>query len=299
MLHTGILISAISKASILLIVAIIALAIVGIVVDILAKKKGKGIKLNVGPKKVKNTTPVEQAPAVEQPVQAIEEAPVEAVADVEETPAEEVIEEPVTEEVPAVEEAPVVEDEPADVEVVADEPVVENVAESSVVEEAAEAQDTSGKGFVSNAYSRSYMSKLIQSEPTTQDRYSQIKNELLSYAKMRSSVAWTNETFRTGNKTVARIMLRGKTVLLLLALDPNEFTTTKYAGEDVSDVKRYANTPMRLRVTSERRLKYALELIALLVGREGYEKNSYTPVQYTYEYQTDEQLIEAGLIKVE
>lgn len=278
MLHTGILISAISKASILLVVSIIGLAVAGVVVDILAKKRGKSIKLNVEPKNENAQAPV-----------AEEEAQV-TVLEEEATVSESVSIEEVVEE-------PVVEEENASVEIPTEEVVA--VEDAPASETASEKQDASGKGFSSNAYSRSYTSKLIQAEATTQERYSAIKNELLSYAKMRSSIAWTNETFRTGNKTVARIMLRGKTVLLLLALDPNEFATTKYAGEDVSDVKRYANTPMRLRVTSERRLKYALELIALLVGREGYEKNAYTPVPYTYEYQTDEQLIQAGLIKAE
>lgn len=274
MIHTSILISAISKASIVFVIGILALAVIGLVVDIKAKKKGNAIKLEVEQntnEAVLNTEDTQK-----------EEIPLEEELNTEEVQ-EEATEENVEIKEPPVEETPEVEKVP--------------VEETPV--EVLEQVDTSGKGFVSNAYSRSYTSKLIQSDVTTQERYSAIKNELLSYAKMRSSIAWTNETFRTGNKTVARIMLRGKTVLLLLALDPNEFTTTKYAGEDVSDVKRYANTPMRLRVTSERRLKYALELIALLVGREGYEKNSYTPVQYSYEYQTDEQLIEAGLIKVE
>ena len=276
MIHTGILISAFSGTSIVLILAVVGLAVAGLVVDILAKKKGKNVSLKCyEPKKKEDKVSQDQA--------TTDEVVSDTIEAVDETAVEEVVTEEVAEVVP-------------DEEVVPNEEVPVVAEETAVVETTA---DTSGKGFNSNAYSRSYMSKLIQAEQATQERYSQIKNELLSYGKMRSSVAWTNETFRTGNKTVARIMLRGKTVLLLLALDPNEFTTTKYAGEDVSDVKRYANTPMRLRVTSERRLKYALELIALLVGREGYEKNNYTPVTYSYEYQTDEQLIKAGLIKVE
>lgn len=291
MLHTGILISAISKASILLVGAIVALAVVGIIVDILAKKKSKSIKLTVGPKKektVEEVAPIKEVVPTEEPVQENFEEPVaETIEEVEPSAEEPIVEETIQEE-------PVQEEVKAEVEVVEEPAPVEAPAEETPAE-----VENSGKGFASNAYSRSYMSKLIQSEPTTQARYSQIKNELLSYGKMRSSVAWTNETFRTGNDTVARIMLRGKTVLLLLALDPQEFATTKYAGEDISDVKRYANTPMRLRVTSDRRLKYALELIALMVGRKEYPKNSYTPVEYSYEYQTDEQLIEAGLIKVE
>ena len=280
MLYPEILLSAFSSSSLLLVAAVFGLALLGFIVDVVAKKKAKN-------------------------------APTETVVETEKEPIQEV--EPVQEEVEQVTE-PVVEEAVAQPivdtaeDAVVEEPVVEPVQEETVVEsvvepvqeETQETQiDASGKGFNSNAYSRSYMSKLIQSEATTQERYSTIKNELLSYGKMRSSVAWTNETFRTGNDTIARIMLRGKTILLLLALDPQEFATTKYAGEDISDVKRYANTPMRLRVTSDRRLKYALELIALLVVRKEYPKNSYTAVEYKYEYQTDEQLIEAGLIKVE
>lgn len=277
------LISAVSKTSILLAVVIVALAIVGVVVDILAKKKGNGIDLGVDFKKKEHGTSEDDE--IKTTVVSEEVKSEDSVTLDEDVQEEKEIEETVQE--------VCIEDKTSQTE---EEKAVDETVDK---DDGVKGKEGSDKGFVSKAYSRSYMSKLIQSEQTTQQRYSSIKNELLSYAKMRSSVAWTNETFRTGNKTVARIMLRGKTVMLLLALDPNEFTTTKYAGEDVSDVKRYANTPMRLRVTSERRLKYALELIALLVGREGYEKNTYTPVEYSYEYQTDEQLIQAGLIKVE
>lgn len=273
----GITLSAMSKVGLLFLVVIFGVALIGFVVDMIAKKHKKSIKVGYEYKSAKKDE-VKAEEVTDQPQEVVADEPaVEPI--VEETPVvEETVAEPVVEEVPVIEEVP--------------------VEETPVVIEQESVADT-GKGFDSKAYSRSYMSKLIQADPTTQARYSQIKNELLSYGKMRASVAWTNETFRTGNDTVARIMLRGKTVLLLLALDPQEFATTKYAGEDISDVKRYANTPMRLRVTSDRRLKYALELIALLVSRKEYAKNSYTPVEYAYEYQTDEQLIESGLIKAE
>lgn len=277
----GITLSAMSNVGLLFLVVIFGVALIGFVVDMIAKKHKKSIKVGYEYKSAKKDE-VKAEEVTDQPQEVVADEPaIEPVVEpiVEETPVvEETVAEPVIEEVPVVEEVP--------------------VEETPVVGEQESVADT-GKGFDSKAYSRSYMSKLIQADPTTQARYSQIKNELLSYGKMRASVAWTNETFRTGNDTVARIMLRGKTVLLLLALDPQEFATTKYAGEDISDVKRYANTPMRLRVTSDRRLKYALELIALLVSRKEYAKNSYTPVEYAYEYQTDEQLIESGLIKAE
>ena len=272
----GITLSAMSNVGLLFLVVIFGVALIGFVVDMIAKKHKKSIKVGYE----YSTSKKDEVKAEE-----VTDQPQEVVAD--EPAIEPVVEEPVAEETPVVEET-------------VSEQVIEEVPveETPVVIEQESVADT-GKGFDSKAYSRSYMSKLIQADPTTQARYSQIKNELLSYGKMRASVAWTNETFRTGNDTVARIMLRGKTVLLLLALDPQEFATTKYAGEDISDVKRYANTPMRLRVTSDRRLKYALELIALLVSRKEYAKNSYTPVEYAYDYQTDEQLIESGLIKAE
>ena len=72
-----------------------------------------------------------------------------------------------------------------------------------------------------------------------------------------------------GRKQVAQFLFKGRTLCAAFALDPLEYMATKYHGEDVSGWKRFAKTPMLLRVVSPRKLRYALHLLAQAAGRAG------------------------------
>ena len=65
-----------------------------------------------------------------------------------------------------------------------------------------------------------------------------------------------------GRKTLANIFFRGKTLCVTLALNPQEYIETKYRGEDVSNVKRFQNTPMLIRLTSSRKVEYTKHLLS-------------------------------------
>ena len=146
-------------------------------------------------------------------------------------------------------------------------------------------------------YNRSFTSKIIQAEQTVKSRYSEIKNELLSYAKAKGRVSWTNETFSVGRKAIAKFAVRGKTLSIFLALDPTS-VAPKYYAQDVSDVKRYAGTPTRLRLRSDRSVKYARELIALAMKEVGAEKKETEKIDYVPDYESTEALVKRGLIKL-
>jgi predicted transport protein len=55
--------------------------------------------------------------------------------------------------------------------------------------------------------------------------------------------------------------MKGKTLNVYLALNPNEYQNTKYIFQDVSHVKKYALYPMRVRLTSDRQVRWTCELI--------------------------------------
>ncbi len=217
-----------------------------------------------------------------------------AVTEVEE---EEPVEEPVQELV----------DEPAEeveevVEVVA-EPAVETVDEVSIAEAVAETAamaeeaEDAGKAL---RLKRSYECKLRQSDDDVKYYYSEIKNELLAYAKVKSSLSWNGDRFNLGRETVAKIGINGKTLCLYLALNPDEYSITKYHQKYVGDVKAYESTPMMLKVKSSMGLKKAIALIIeMMEGLKATRKHT-TPVDYTAEFgfKSDEQLIAEGLIKV-
>lgn len=152
-------------------------------------------------------------------------------------------------------------------------------------------------------YRRSFYSRLVQSQGDVQSYYSAIKNKLLSYKGVKGRVSWGNESFNKGRTYVAKVNAKAKTLYLYLALDPATIAAIedgKYNITDMSDKKKYANVPVLMKIKGPRKLKQALELIDLLCA----ENLQLPPVKefaeedYTLPYQSTEELVEAGSIKM-
>ena len=148
-------------------------------------------------------------------------------------------------------------------------------------------------------YSKSFLAKLIQSDEQTKKHYSVLKNELLSYKGIKSSFDWPWESFCLGKKQLAKLRLRGKTLSICLALNPEDYLGSKYQVESAG-VKSLADTPCVYVITDYKQLMYAVQLIGVLMGREGVEKTPVEEIDYIaqYPYETTEALIKKKLIKV-
>ena len=243
--------------------------------------------------------PAEEPEEVQEEVKE-EEAPVEEPEEVqeevkeEEAPAEEV--EEVQEEVK--EEAPVEE-----VESAADTPVEEEIAPSMLPTFTEIGNDLvdAETGLVIRL-KRSFVAKMRQSEEKVKGYYSDIKNELTSYKKIKSNVSWHGDRFNYGRDTVAKININGKTLCFYVALDPNdpELKTTVYHQKDVSHQKAYESTPFMVKVKSDVAVKKALRLVGVLADKLGTEKEEeFEQVDYVEEfaYQSTKQLFDEGFIK--
>ena len=148
-------------------------------------------------------------------------------------------------------------------------------------------------------YRRSFMARLIQSQEKVQDYYTGLKNVLLSFEGVKSRVSWNYDSFNRGRKQLAKINIRGKSLMLYLALDPKEFEDTKYFFTDVSDKLKFAKVPMRIKVRSGRGFKHGVELIEEMMSRLGIERQEiYHPQDFHMPYETTQQLVDRGLIKV-
>ena len=264
--------------------------------------------------------PVEEEVIEEELEQPVEEEVVEEVIEqpAEEEVVEEVIEEPVEEEV--VEE---VIEEPVEEEVV--EEVIEQPVEEEVVEEVTEepAEETEegeddnddgdesedgeegeeGEGGVDFAnmmrYNRSFIARIIQSTDDQKKYYGEVRNTLLSYRKVNSNIAWGAERFHKGRETIARFKIRGKTLVLYLALDPKTHEISVYHHKDVSSNKSLHGTPMMVKIKSPLGVKKAVRLIdEMLEARDGVKRNVPTrDYAAMYPYESIEELIEDGLVK--
>lgn len=104
-------------------------------------------------------------------------------------------------------------------------------------------------------YAYSFIAKLSQLSAQVKEWYSTVKNNLLSYRDVRVKAGNKFETFSVKRRTVARLTVRGKTLCVMLAIDP-QTVAKKYAVETSK-----SSTPCLYRLKSARRVKYAGELI--------------------------------------
>ena len=170
-------------------------------------------------------------------------------------------------------------------------------------ESAAEEIAPTEEGEMVTRYKKSFVAKMKQSDAKLKVYYSDIKNAFDSYKRINSTVSLQGDRFNLGRDTIAKMTIVGKTLKLYLALDVNdpELKETVYHQKDVGDQKAYEATPFLIKVKSEVGAKKAVRLVKYLAAKlEAVEDTMFEPVDYVAEfaYETDEQLIKKGLIKV-
>ena len=176
------------------------------------------------------------------------------------------------------------------------------VTEPIAVEEPAEVVTEEPKEDLVLKIDRSFTAKLKQSDDETKDRYGMIKNALLSYKKVKSTVSWNTDRFNCGRNTIAKMNIRGKTLCVYFALDPKdpEFKQTIYNQKDMSEHKAYEQTPFMMKIKSDLAAKRAVRLVEIMAEKNGAaKKKDFEEVDYkkTYRYAGDRQLELTGLLR--
>ena len=120
---------------------------------------------------------------------------------------------------------------------------------------------------------KSFSERLSQVSPEINDYYSAIKGELSSFKGIKSKVSFKHESFRLGRQIVARLKIRGKSLYLYLALDPNDYKETKYKVKDMSEYISCQVVPTMYKINLPRRAEYGKKLIGDLMNKLGVEKN--------------------------
>ena len=145
-------------------------------------------------------------------------------------------------------------------------------------------------------YKKSFMARLIQAPDEIKGFYSDLKNQILSYKKVSSRVSTSFDSINNGRKALAKFNVRGKTLYLYLALDPSQFDGTKYNVEAISS-KKYEAVPCLYKIKSERKFKWAKQLIDILAKQYELVKGDEQNVDYKPAFMTLDQLIQAGHVK--
>ena len=146
-------------------------------------------------------------------------------------------------------------------------------------------------------YDKSFAARLSQSESAIKDYYTELKNDILSYKGVKSRVSWHFDSFNKGRTKCLKLQLRGKSMYMYIALPAAELPE-KYHVKDMSGKARYKEVPTMLKIRRPRSLKYAKQLVAILMERLGVERGETPNEKYRPRYRSTKSLIDMGLVKV-
>ena len=106
-----------------------------------------------------------------------------------------------------------------------------------------------------------FSKKLLSLDKEVKEYFSDIHNKLVSFKKVSYSVSFKGITYRVGRKVIAKVVVRGKTLKLHLALDVNAYSKTIFFQQDMSGVKAYEDVPFAVKIKSDRAKNNALKLV--------------------------------------
>lgn len=179
--------------------------------------------------------------------------------------------------------------------------VVKEAPKPAIVETETQGVLVIGEEEVLVRYNRSFTSKLMQASDELKSYYIDLTNYALGYSKVKNRISWPSATLKCKSEKLATLTIKGKTLYVYLAMDPEVAKQTiKGTIKDVADKKRYQDVPTLFKVKSALSLRKAKILLDTLFASKGIEIG--TPADLLkaedYPYDTTENLIKKGLIKV-
>lgn len=209
--------------------------------------------------------------------------------------AEPIAAEPVAEEPAPVQEEQPVEEQTEQAEEQTEEPVTTAQKEPIIVIN--NFPDGVEEEYVSRkSVQKSFAGKMAQATKEQKAYYNELKNYMLAFKRVNSRTSWNYDSFNIGRDKVVKIAFRGQTMVVFFALNPKDYKDSKYHPKDMGDQRKFADTPMMVKVKSERGVKFAKELMDEVCKDLGLKKN-FVAENYEFPYMSDRKLIEKGLAK--
>lgn len=148
------------------------------------------------------------------------------------------------------------------------------------------------------AYRKSFQARLIESTDELKNYYCQLANHVLAY-RLKGRISWGYLSFNKGKDPFCKFNVEQKTLCLYLALNYKEFKESEEFNVEKAKTKKYEKTPVMMRITSNKSLKSAMDLIDLLAERVELKKGSAVNIEKIEKYplESKENLIARGLIK--
>ena len=240
-------------------------------IDTLASSVGKpvdsltrSIEILASANATANATPTVVEKVIEKPIiqtvekEVIKEVPVEVIKEVQ---------------VEVIKEVPVEVIKEVPVEVIKEVPA--QVVEETAVTEEVETEEVAGSIF--DGFKQHdkvpFNKKLLSLDKDIKEYFSDIHNELISFKKVNYRISFKGITYRVGRKALAKMVVRGKTLKLHLALGIEDYPTTVFFQQDMGGVKAYEDVPFTVKVKSERGRNNAIKLVNSLAENNLLKKN--------------------------
>ena len=124
-----------------------------------------------------------------------------------------------------------------------------------------------------NGVALPFVEKLKNAPICTKIRYQKLVEFLARIDGVRVINGKKFETYKYKNIAILRFAIRGKTLNAYLGLNASEYENSKYVFENVSNKGAFKNYQMRVKITSERKVRWTLELLNDIVNKNGLKLN--------------------------
>ncbi len=147
-------------------------------------------------------------------------------------------------------------------------------------------------------YSLGFDAKLRYSDDETKARYVAIMDEIHKYGGINVVRQFSNIRICSGKDTLAMLLFGGKRICVAFALDPAQYEKTKYRGEDKSEKKMFAKTPMLVRVGSDEKTEIVKYLINTVAKQHSLPLAKPRKIKYDLTERSQEEMIAKGSVRV-
>lgn len=118
---------------------------------------------------------------------------------------------------------------------------------------------------VTAKYNHKMLIKLKMASDRVDKYYSDFRNLILSYEKIKFRSNNACDVYLLNNKPIIKINVFQRSLKVHYALKPTDFPVNKYHHKDVSDTKKYEMVPLQMKISSDRAYKYAVEILEVLM----------------------------------
>jgi len=121
---------------------------------------------------------------------------------------------------------------------------------------------------------RTFALKLSSSSESTKRHFSMITNKLREYG-LTARIGKSKVMFRANKEVYARMIFKGKRIILCLPLDPKskKFDPTLYKQIDYSTKKGFENIAFGIKITNKKVVEQVFELIEIAMKKLNFEVN--------------------------